>query len=131
MNKYNKYSLLMIKVLVSVAFLGAGASKLAGVEMMVATFDQIGFGQWFRYITGIIEIGSVVLLWRPSKQIFGAALLVCTMFGIVLVHYFILGPSAVPAIVLGLLSVYILYYYREQLSFLKKYWTSERTTNEY
>ena len=87
--------------------------------MMVATFDQIGFGQWFRYITGIIEIGSVVLLWRPSKQIFGAALLVCTMFGIVLVHYFILGPSAVPAIVLGLLSAYILYYYREQL-FLKK-----------
>ena len=59
MNIYNKYLLLTSKVLVSVAFLGAGASKLAGVEMMVATFDQIGFGQWFRYITGIIEIGSV------------------------------------------------------------------------
>ena len=81
--------------------------------------------------TGIIEIGSVVLLWLSSKQVFGAALLVCTMFGAVLVHYSILGPSAVPAIVLGLLSAYILYYYREQLSFLKKYWTFERTTNEY
>ena len=119
MNKYNKYILLTSKVLVSAAFIGAGASKLAGVEMMVATYDQIGFGQWFRYVTGIIEIGSVVLLWRPSKQIFGAALLVCTMFSAVLVHYFILGPSAVPAIVLGLLSSYIFYYYREQLSFLK------------
>ena len=53
------------------------------------------------------------------------------MFGAVLVHYFILGPLAVPAIVLGLLFAYILYYYREQLSFLKKYWTFERTTNEY
>ena len=69
MNIYNKYLLLTSKVLVSVAFLGAGASKLAGVEMMVATFDQIGFGQWFRYIKGIIEIGSVVLLWRPSTNI--------------------------------------------------------------
>ena len=119
MNKYSKYLLLAIKTLVSVTFVGAGASKLAGVEMMVATFDQIGFGQWFRYVTGIIEIGSVVLLWRPSKQIFGVDLLVCTMFSAVLVNYFILGPSAVPAIVLGLLSSYIFYYYREQLSFLK------------
>ena len=131
MNKYNKYLLLTSKVLVSAAFLGAGASKLAGVEMMVATYDQIGFGQWFRYVTGIIEIGSVILLWLSSKQVFGAALLVCTMFGAVLVHYFILGPSAVPAIVLGLLSAYILYFYRDQLSFLKKYWTFERTTNEH
>lgn len=66
--------------------------------------------QWFRYVTGIIEISSVVLLWRPNKQVFVMALLVCTMFGTVLVHYFILGPSAVRVIVLGLLSAYILYY---------------------
>ena len=120
MNKYNKYLLLAIKILVSVAFLGAGLSKLAGVEMMVATYEEIGFGQWFRYLTGVIEVGSVILLWLGSKQVFGAVLLVCTMLGAVLTHYFILGPSAVPAIVLGLLSTYILYYYRGQLSFLNK-----------
>ena len=120
MNKYNKYLLLAIKILVSVAFLGAGLSKLAGVEMMVNTYEEIGFGQWFRYLTGVIEVGSVILLWLGSKQVFGAVLLVCTMLGAVLTHYFILGPSAVPAIVLGLLSAYILYYYRGQLSFLNK-----------
>ena len=120
MNKYNKYLLLAIKILVSIAFLGAGLSKLAGVEMMVATFEKIGFGQWFLYLTGVIEVGSVILLWLGSKQVFGAVLLVCTMLGAVLTHYFILGPSAVPAIVLGLLSTYILYYYRGQLSFLNK-----------
>jgi uncharacterized membrane protein YphA (DoxX/SURF4 family) len=120
MNKYNKYLLLAIKILVSVAFLGAGLSKLVGVEMMVATFEKIGFGQWFLYLTGLIEVGSVILLWLGSKQVFGAVLLVCTMLGAVLTHYFILGPSAVPAIVLGLLSAYILYYYRGQLSFLNK-----------
>ena len=121
MNKYNKYLLLAIKILVSVAFLGAGLSKLAGVEMMVNTYEEIGFGQWFRYLTGVIEVGSVILLWLGSKQVFGAVLLVCTMLGAVLTHYFILGPSAVPAIVLGLLSTYILYYYRGQLSFLNIY----------
>ena len=120
MDKYNKYLILAIKILVSVAFLGAGLSKLAGVEMMVNTYEEIGFGQWFRYLTGVIEVGSVILLWLGSKQVFGAVLLVCTMLGAVLTHYFILGPSAVPAIVLGLLSAYILYYYRGQLSFLNK-----------
>jgi|TARA_B100002003_G_scaffold90810_1_gene84794 uncharacterized membrane protein YphA (DoxX/SURF4 family) len=120
MNKYNKYLILAIKILVSLAFLGAGLSKLAGVEMMVTTYEEIGFGQWFRYLTGVIEVGSVILLWLGSKQVFGAFLLVCTMLGAVLTHYFILGPSAVPAIVLGLLSAYILYYYRGQLSFLNK-----------
>ena len=66
MNKYNKYLLLAIKILVSVAFLGAGLSKLVGVEMMVATFEKIGFGQWFLYLTGLIEVGSVILLWLGS-----------------------------------------------------------------
>ena len=29
-------------------------AKLPGVEMMVGTFDAIGVGQWFRYVTGAI-----------------------------------------------------------------------------
>ena len=120
MNQYSKYSLLIIKILSSIAFLGAGVSKLTGVEMMVTTFDQIGFGQWFRYVTGIIEVSSVILLWLAGKQVFGAALLVCTMIGAVLAHLLILELSAVPAIVLGLLSAYVFYYYRGQLSFLNK-----------
>ena len=45
-----------LRLLLSIAFLGAGGSKLAGVEMMVMTFDQIGWGQGFRYVTGAIEV---------------------------------------------------------------------------
>jgi hypothetical protein len=37
------------------------------------------------------------------------------MVGGVLTHWFILGPSAVPAIVLGLLSAAVLYIYRTQI----------------
>ena len=49
-----KYALLAIKALLTLAFGAAGLAKLAGAEMMVATFETIGWGQWFRYVTGLI-----------------------------------------------------------------------------
>lgn len=61
--------------------MAAGSAKLAGVEMMVATCETIGIGQWFRYLTGAIEVGSAILLFGPGKQAWGAALQVCTMIG--------------------------------------------------
>jgi putative oxidoreductase len=109
-----KYLVIAIRVLVSAAFLAAGLAKLAGVEMMVGTFEAIGVGQWFRYVTGLIEVGSVVMLWLPGLQFIGAALLVCTMIGAVLVHLLLLGPSALPAVVLGVLSAYLAWNSRDQ-----------------
>ena len=49
--------------------------------MMVETFEKVGVGQWFRYVTGAIEIGSAILLLIPRLAPVGAALLVCTMTG--------------------------------------------------
>ena len=105
-----------IRTLLTLAFIGAGGAKLVGVEMMVATFDQIGFGQWLRYLTGLIEVAGAVLLWMPRKQVIGAALLGGTMVGAVLTHLLILGPSAAPAIVLGLLCTAVLYIHRDQIA---------------
>lgn len=106
------YATLAAKVLLTLAFLAAGLSKLAEVEMMVATFDAIGVGQWFRYVTGLIEVGGAVLLWVPGLQLIGAALLVCTMIGAALAHAFVLGPSMVPALVLGALGAFVAYRHR-------------------
>lgn len=110
-----KYLSISLRGLLALAFVGAGGAKLAGAEMMVATFDAIGLGQWFRYLTGIIEIAGAILLWLPGRQIVGAGLLGATMVGAVLTHWFILGPSAVPSIVLGLLCAAVLYIYRDQI----------------
>ena len=104
-----------LRILLSIAFLGAGGAKLAGVDMMVMTFDQIGWGQGFRYLTGAVEVICVALLWLPRRQVIGAAILGGTMVGAVLTHWLILGPSAVPAIVLGLLCAAVLYIYRTQI----------------
>ena len=111
-----KYGLLAVKTIAGLAFMAAGVAKLYGAEMMVGTFDTIGVGQWFRYLTGAIEVVAAVLLFVPGKQVFGAGLLVCTMVGAVLAHLFVLGPSALPAISLGIISSVIFYAHRHQLS---------------
>ncbi|WP_028671748.1 DoxX family protein [Saccharospirillum impatiens] len=120
-DKLKRYGLIFIRLLLALAFIGAGGAKLAGVEMMVATYETIGVGQWFRYLTGIIEVGSAILLFVPGKQAWGAALLVCTMIGAVIAHLFILGPGSTPAIVLGLLSLVVVYTYRRQLPVINRW----------
>lgn len=104
-----------IKALLTIAFLTAGAAKLLGVEMMVATFETIGWGQWFRYLTAAIEIGATILLWLPRRAAIGAGLLVVTMIGAVIAHLVVLGPSLLPALVLGSLAAFIVWQSRDQL----------------
>jgi putative oxidoreductase len=111
-----KYGLLVIKGVLTFAFLAAGLAKLYGAEMMVQTFETVGFGQWFRYITGLIEIGGAALLWLSGRQVFGAGLLLCTMIGAILAHLLIIGPSAVPALVLAVLAAIVVFAHRDQVT---------------
>jgi uncharacterized membrane protein YphA (DoxX/SURF4 family) len=110
-----RWALLAIRGLLTAAFLAAGLSKLAGAEMMVATFDTIGVGQWFRYVTGLIEVVAAILLWVPGLQALAAGALLCTMIGAVIAHLTVLGPSAVPAMVLGVLAAVTLWANRGQM----------------
>jgi hypothetical protein len=52
-------------------FVMAGRLKLAGAPAMVQLFDAIGLGQWFRYVTGTIKIGSAILLLIASLASLG------------------------------------------------------------
>ena len=99
----------IVRGLLAVAFLAAGLAKLAGAEAMVAVFDQIGFGQWFRLLTGLVEVAGAILLVVPTTGLLGAALLVCTMIGAVLTHLVLIGGSFLPALVLGLLAGFVVF----------------------
>jgi len=82
-------------------FLLAGSSKLAGSSETVALFEAIGAGQWLRYVTGLVELGSALALFVPSLAPFGAVALVATMLGAIAAHVFVLGVSpALPAVLL-------------------------------
>ena len=107
-----------LQILLAAAFLGAGLSKLAGVPMMVDLFDRIGVGQWFRYVTGLVEIGGAALLLIPGLAGAGAALLAATMVGAVLTHLAILGDSPAAALVLLVLNFVVLALQREQAAAL-------------
>ena len=96
-----------LQVLVALVLLAAGSGKLVGSAAMVALFDAIGIGQWFRYLTGSIEVVSAILLLIPSLAFFGALLLVPTMVGAVVTHLFIVGGNPTPAFVLGVAAVAI------------------------
>jgi putative oxidoreductase len=90
-----------LQLTLAAMFLLAGSSKLLGDRAMVELFNAIGIGQWFRYLTGLIEVSSALALLVPSFAVFGALALVATMVGAVIVHLFILGASpALPAILL-------------------------------
>ena len=94
-------ALWVVQIATAALLLLAGSLKLAGVPAMVGLFDAIGIGQWFRYLTGSIEVVSAILLLVPSLAFFGALLLVPTMVGAVLTHLFIVGGNPAPALVLG------------------------------
>jgi hypothetical protein len=70
----------------------------------VATFQQIGLGQWFRYLTGAIEIAGALLYLVPWSCIAGILLLGCTMLGAMTVHIVVrhsIAATLYPAIVLA------------------------------
>ena len=115
------YISLGLRAVLALAFIGAGGAKLAGVPLMVESFETIGFGQGFMYFTGFVEVVGAVLLWWPNRQAFGAALLGATMVGATLTNIFILGESAALAIILGLMSAAVLYLHRDQVTaFLRR-----------
>ena len=41
---------------------------------MVEMFDKIGVGQWFRYVTGLIEVGGAILMLVPGMARYAGAL---------------------------------------------------------
>jgi len=105
-----------VQIVLAGLFLLAGGSKLAGAAAMVALFDAIGVGQWFRYVTGGTEVVSAVALLVPSLAPFGAVALVATMIGAVATHLFIIGGSPALPVLLLLGSLVIAWARRDQLS---------------
>ena len=102
-----------LRVLSALAFLATAAYKLFGAPMMVAEFELIGLGQWFRYFTGVIEVLGAVALLVPQAAFYGSALLATLMVGALVAHAAILGiAAAAPALILLVLNVAIAYFRR-------------------
>lgn len=84
--KWLGYALHGISLLVTLAFLMAGGTKLMGAEMHVANFARWGYPGWFMYLTGAIEVLGAILILLPKTRFYGAALLTATMIGAIATH---------------------------------------------
>ena len=101
---WRNWALWGVQGLLALAFLAAGGQKLLGTEAMVALFAEIGAGQAFRIVTGLIEITAAVLILIPRTVHIGAGLIIATMIGAVFTHLALIGGSPVPAFVLLVLA---------------------------
>jgi putative oxidoreductase len=104
-----------VQIVLAAAFFAAGAAKLAGVAFMVQLFDQIGLGQWFRVVTGLVEITGAIALVYPGLASLGGLWLGFTMVCAVLTHVLVLHTSPAPAAVMALLSALVVYLRRDEL----------------
>lgn len=76
----------------------AGLEKFQSQGDWVKIFQQIGWGVWFRYFTGVVELVGAALVLVPYTVTLGLALLACTMIGATVAHVAVLKDGAVAAV---------------------------------
>lgn len=105
----------IFKILVALLFLATATFKLSGNPMMVAEFDQIGLGQWFRYFTALCEAGGAILLLIPAFTGLGAAVLLAVSIGAFLAQLLVLHVDVIHTIVLVVLTGSIAWTQKRQI----------------
>lgn len=95
-----------IRISVALVFFLTGFDKFlpGSSTYWIRVFGQIGLGQWFRYFTGIIEMVGGLLFLVPIATTVGAAILIATMLGAMLVQAAVLkhpADSLFPALYLA------------------------------
>lgn len=96
-------ALWVLQVLLALGFAFSAFGKFAGDPMMVELYHNIGWGDWFRHFTGVVEVAVAVGLLIPRLSGLAALGLVGVMIGAVVTHLTI-GGTPVPAILFGVLA---------------------------
>ena len=94
----------VLKVLLGLAFLTIGTAKLTGFLGTVGWFAQLGWGQWFRYLTGLLDIIGALLLFVPPWTFCGALVLTGTIGTATVLNIAALHQNPAVPLVLTLLA---------------------------
>ena len=73
----------ILKALLTLGFLGAGAAKLANAEQASAQAAELGLPGWFMLFIGVCEVAGAIGLWVPRCVIAAAVGLGIIMVGAV------------------------------------------------
>jgi uncharacterized membrane protein YphA (DoxX/SURF4 family) len=109
-------------LLFSMAFFGG--SKIAGAKHQVELFDSIKLPQWFRVITGYVQIvgciGLIIGYWYPSVAAWTGILIGIMMLLACLSHFRVKHPigKMIPALLNLLISIAVVILYADELPHL-------------
>ena len=104
------------RLMVIAVFVPAGITKLVGTSMSIREFELIGFGTWFRYFTGVLELAGAVLAFVPPLSAFGTLLLLAVDVGAFVAQVTVLHMDWIHTIVIGAVLVTLAYLQRAQLT---------------
>jgi hypothetical protein len=94
-----------LQVLLTLIFAQAGLTKLLGVLGTVEGFDEIGAGQWFRYLVGALELAGAIGVLIPALSGLAALGLAGVMVGATITNLFIVSLPAAAVLTIVLLFV--------------------------
>ena len=86
------------ELLLAAVFFLVGGAKLIGRADMIALFRDVGVGQWFRYVTGAVEVTGAALLIVPLLSGVSAFALGGVMVVAALIELFVLHRPPVAAL---------------------------------
>jgi putative oxidoreductase len=108
-----------LQVLLALMFIVASAApKFAGEAYAVAIFEQIGAGQWFRYVVGALELAGGVGLLVPRLAGLAALGLVGLMIGAGYTQVVVLQNPVfvITPIILGVLAAVVAWGRRDSIA---------------
>ncbi|MFJ4411502.1 DoxX family protein [Streptomyces sp. NPDC088910] len=75
-------ALLALQIVLALFYgVASAAPKLLGIDAAADSFDRIGFGDWFMYLTGALELAGAVALLIPVLYQVAAVAMIGLMIG--------------------------------------------------
>jgi uncharacterized membrane protein YphA (DoxX/SURF4 family) len=78
-NRWRAIAIWALRVVLGIVFLAIGITKLTGTAHTPEYFAAIGWGEWFRYFTGLLDVAGAALLFVPRWTCYGALMLACSV----------------------------------------------------
>ncbi|WP_245799227.1 DoxX family protein [Virgibacillus siamensis] len=95
----------------AVLFLSLGIQKIMGHELQVDIFKNLKFPQWFRVVTGWVQLvgvaGLIIGFWLPWVVTIAGLWFAVTMLVAIIAHIRVKDPlgKTIPAFVLLIISI--------------------------
>jgi uncharacterized membrane protein YphA (DoxX/SURF4 family) len=105
--RLRKIAVGLVQVALAVQFIAGGATKLLGDAQMVTMFDDIGAGQWFRLLIGLLEVAGGIGLLIPRLAGLAATGLVALMAGAVVTNVAVLEIAPTIPLAFGVLAAVV------------------------